>query len=286
MVNMTTRTIVSTDWLADQLRSPDLRVVDASWYLPAAGRDAWNEYLDGHIPGAVYFDLDSLSSHETPLPHMLARPEQFARAVGALGIGDQHQVVVYDGSGANVSAGRVWWMFRVYGHTDVAVLDGGLRKWRAEGRPVETDALTPLPAHFTPRFDGGLVRSVADMLDNLVDPSAQVVDARSVGRFQGEEPEPRPGLRPGHIPGSRNVPYASLVAADGTLLPPAELRRRFEQAGVDLSRPVVTTCGSGVTACQLLLALEVLGHGDHALYDGSWSEWGARQDTPVAKGPA
>jgi len=281
-----TSTIVSTAWLADNLRSPDLRVVDASWYLPAAGRDAWNEYLDGHIPGAVYFDLDALSSHETSLPHMLPLPEQFARAAGALGIGDQHQVVVYDGSGVNLSAGRIWWMFRVYGHTDVAVLDGGLKKWRAEGRPMETGALTPLPARYTPRLDAGLVRTLADLLDNLVNPVTQVVDARSAGRFQGEEPEPRPGLRPGHIPGSRNVPYTSLVAADGTLLTPAELRRRFEQAGVDLTRPVVTTCGSGVTACQLLLALDVLGHQDHAVYDGSWSEWGAHPDTPVARGPA
>lgn len=279
-------TIVSTQWLADNLHSPDLRVVDASWYLPASGRNAWDEYVAGHIPGAVYFDLEALSSPNSPLPHTLPAPEQFARAVGALGIGDRHQVVAYDSSGTNVAAGRAWWMFRVYGHPGVAVLDGGFRKWRAEGRAVEPDAITPLPASFTPRFDAALVRSLADMLDNLADPSAQVVDARSSGRFQGEEPEPRPGLRPGHIPGSRNVPYTSLVRADGTLLPPEELRRRFADAGVDLALPVVTTCGSGVTACDLLLALEVLGHRDHALYDGSWSEWGGHPDTPVVRGPA
>ena len=284
--NMTTRTVVSTDWLAENLRSPDLRVVDASWYLAAARRDAWNEYLAGHIPGAVFFDLDALSRHDTSLPHMLSAPEQFAHAAGSLGIGDQHQVVVYDDSGANLSAARAWWMFRVYGHPGVAVLDGGFGKWRAEGRPVESGALTPLPVPFTPRFDAGLVRNLFDMLANLSDPSAQVVDARSSGRFRGEEPEPRPGLRGGHIPGSRNVPYAGLVAADGTLLPPAELRLRFAHAGVDLSRPVVTTCGSGVSACQLLLALDILGHQDHALYDGSWSEWGADRETPVARGPA
>jgi thiosulfate/3-mercaptopyruvate sulfurtransferase len=279
-------TIVSTDWLADHLPSPNLRVVDASWYLPATGRDAWNEYLAGHIPGAVFFELDALSRHDTSLPHMLPAPEQFAHAVGSLGIGDQHQVVVYDGSGANLSAARAWWMFRVYGHPAVAVLDGGLGKWRAEGRPMESDALTPLPVRFTARFDAGLVRTLSDMLANLADPGAQVVDARSSGRFQGGEPEPRPGLRGGHIPGSRNVPYSGLVSTDGTLLPPGELRLRFTDAGVDLTRPVVTTCGSGVSACQLLLALDLLGHQDHALYDGSWSEWGADPETPVARGPA
>jgi thiosulfate/3-mercaptopyruvate sulfurtransferase len=280
------RNIVSTQWLADHLHSPDLRVVDASWYLPATGRDAWNEYLAAHIPGAEFFDLDALSSQDTSLPHMLPAPEQFARLVGSLGIGDQHQIVVYDGSGTNLSAARAWWMFRVYGHPEVAVLDGGLGKWRAEDRPVETEAMTPVPVHFTARFDAGLVRSLSDMLANLADPSAQVVDARSSGRFRGDEPEPRPGLRSGHIPGSRNVPHASLVAPDGTLLPDAELRRRFEDAGVDLSRPVVTSCGSGVSACELLLALDILGQSDHALYDGSWSEWGAQPDTPVARGPA
>lgn len=278
--------IISTDWLADHLTSPDLRVVDASWYLPSSGRNAWDEFLTAHVPGAAFFDLDALSSHATTLPHMLAPPEEFARAVGALGIGDQHQVVVYDGSGANLSAARAWWMFRVYGHPRVAVLDGGFGKWRAEGRPTESDAITPVPARFTPRFHSDMLRDLSQVAAALADPVTQVVDARSTGRFQGDEPEPRAGLRGGHMPGSRNVHYAGLVAADGTMLPAAELRARFEAAGVDLARPVVTTCGSGVSACQLLLALELLGHRDHALYDGSWSEWGARQDTPVARGPA
>ena len=278
-------TIVSTRWLADRLDSPALRVVDASWYL-AAGRNPRKEYQAGHIPGAVYLDIDDISHPSSPLPHTLPDPDLFARRVGALGIGDEHQVVVYDASGANLSAGRVWWMFKVYGHPDVAVLDGGFGKWRAEGRPIESDAMTPVPGHFTPRFDAGLVRNLSDMLANLADPSAQVVDARSGGRFRGEDPEPRPGLQGGHIPGSRNVPYPSLVAPDGTLLGPDELRRRFEDAGVDLNRPIVTSCGSGVSACQLLLALDVLGHRAHALYDGSWSEWGARPDTPIARGPA
>jgi thiosulfate/3-mercaptopyruvate sulfurtransferase len=285
MDDMTAHTIVSTDWLDQNLGSPGLRVLDASWYLPATGRDAWREYLTAHIPGAVFFDLDVLSDHQTSLPHTLPPPEQFARAVGALGIGDSHQVVVYDGSGANVSAGRAWWMFRVYGHPEVAVLDGGFKKWCAEGRAVEPDAITPLPVSFTPRFDPAMVRSLSDLLENLADPGTQVVDARSSGRFQGVEPEPRPGLRPGHIPGSRNVPYTSLVRPDGTLLPPEELRSRFTEAGVDLTLPIVTTCGSGVTACDLLLALDVLGHRYHTLYDGSWSEWGGHPDTPVARGP-
>jgi thiosulfate/3-mercaptopyruvate sulfurtransferase len=276
--------IVSTDWLAGQINSPDIRVVDASWYLPASRRDPRAEFLAAHIPGAVYLDLDRVSDQTSSLPHMMPAPEQFAREVGSLGIGSAHHVVVYDGSGANLSAARAWYMFRVFGHDRVSVLDGGMGKWRKEGRPVEAGEARVSPARFTARFNPRMVQDIADLQSNLTRQGAQVVDARSPGRFSGSEPEPRPGLRGGHIPGSRNLPYGTLVSADGTLLPAAELVRRFQAAEVDLDRPIVTSCGSGVSACAILLALETLGHRDYAVYDGSWTEWGGREDTPVARG--
>jgi thiosulfate/3-mercaptopyruvate sulfurtransferase len=277
--------LVSTAWLADRLSTPGLQVVDASWYLPTSGRDARAEYLAGHLPGAVFFDLDAISDPGSPLPHMLPPPRQFAEQVGALGIGDQDEVVVYDGSGANLSAARVWWMFRAFGHERVAVLDGGLPKWRTEGRPVEPGAVLPPTARFTPRAVAtGVVRDLASVRGALLSGEAQVVDMRSAGRFAGTEPEPRPGLRGGHIPGSRSLPYTELVGADGTLLPPDALRRRIAAAGVDPARPIVATCGSGVSACALIHALHSLGHRQASLYDGAWAEWGARDDTPVERG--
>jgi thiosulfate/3-mercaptopyruvate sulfurtransferase len=273
--------LVSTGWLAEHLGSPDVRVVDASWYLPAQGRDAKAEYAAAHVPGAVYFDIDEISDDSSPLPHMLPSPAKFSSRVRKLGLGDGVRVVVYDANRFMASA-RVWWMFRLFGHADVAVLDGGLVKWRAEGRPVDDLPVRPVERHFTARQNNLLVRDLEQMRANLTRRAEQVVDARSAGRFSATEPEPRPGLRSGHIPGSVNLPFSGLVAGDSTLRPPGELRDRMTAAGIDLARPVVTTCGSGVSAAVLGLALFTLGAPEAAIYDGSWSEWGSRADTPIA----
>jgi thiosulfate/3-mercaptopyruvate sulfurtransferase len=282
---MLDRGLVSTVWLADRLGGQRLRVVDGSWYLPTSGRDARSEYLAGHLPGAVFFELDAISDRASSLPHMLPPARQFAEQVGALGIGDGDDVVVYDGSGANLSAARVWWMFRAFGHGRVALLDGGLAKWRGEGRQLEQRVVSLPAARFTPRaVPPGSVHDLASMRGVLERGQAQIVDMRSAGRFAGTEPEPRPGLRGGHIPGSRNLPYNQLVQSDGTLLPPDALRKRIAAASVDLTRPVVATCGSGVSACALIHALHLLGHQQASLYDGAWTEWGARSDTPVERG--
>ena len=276
--------LVSTDWLADRIGRPGLRVVDGSWYLPTSGRSARAEYLAGHLPGAVFFDLDAISDRHSALPHMLPPAGQFAEQVGALGIGDGDEAVVYDGSGANLSAPRVWWMFRVFGLERVAVLDGGLPKWRAEGRPLERGDVTLPGARFTPRdVPAGAVRDLAAVRRALERGGEQIVDMRSAKRFAGTEPEPRPGLRGGHIPGSRNLPYTELVRPDGTLLPRDQLRRRLAGAGVDPSGSVVATCGSGVSACALIHALHLLGNERASLYDGAWAEWGGRDDTPVER---
>jgi thiosulfate/3-mercaptopyruvate sulfurtransferase len=273
--------LVATEWLAAHLRDPDLRVVDGSWHMPAARRDPRREFVESHLPGAVFFDIDGIADRDTPLPHMLPAPDEFAKAVGALGIGDGDRVVVYDSRGV-VSATRVWWTFRAFGHDRVAVLDGGLATWRAEGRPLESGAPAPAPRRFTPRPRPALVRNLAQMRANLASRAEQVVDARSHGRFSATEPEPRPGLRGGHIPGSLSLPSETLARPDGTLLRRPELRRAFEAAGVDLAKPTVTTCGSGITASVLAFALYLLDRPDAAVYDGSWTEWGGRDDTPVA----
>ena len=272
--------LVEAAALAAQLGAPDLKVVDATWFLPTIARDAKAEYATAHLPGAVYFDIDEVADETSPLPHMLPDPVKFSSRVRQLGLGDGTRIVIYDNNRYSASA-RAWWMFRLFGHPDVAVLNGGLAKWRAEGRPVTDEPIIPRPAHFTARQNHLLVRELEQMRANLLSRREQVVDARSRGRFAGAEPEPRQGLRSGHIPGSLSLPHLELIGADGALLPEHELRARFADAGVDLDRPIVTTCGSGVTASALALALYQLGRDDVAVYDGSWSEWGARSDTPI-----
>jgi thiosulfate/3-mercaptopyruvate sulfurtransferase len=277
------KTLVSTDWLAAHLRDPDLRILDASWYLPDAGRDPRAEYTAAHIPGARFFDIDEITDQRSSLPHMAPPPEKFISRMRAMGVGDGHQVVVYDTAGL-FSAARVWWTFRLMGKTDVAVLDGGFRKWQSEGRPVEDMAPVVRDRHMTVQRQASLSKDVTQVAHASKLGDTEIIDARSAARFRGEVPEPRPGLRSGHIPGSKNVPYSVLLNPDGTMKDLAGLRAAFAEAGVDLTRPAITTCGSGVTAAILSLALERLGHRNHALYDGSWAEWGMYDDLKVAKG--
>ncbi len=277
------KTLVSTEWLEAHLSDPDLRIFDASWYLPDMKRDARAEYDRGHIPGARFFDVDEISDLRSELPHTVPPTEKFISRMRAMGVGDGHQVVVYDGAGL-FSAARVWWLFRLMGKTDIAVLDGGYPKWTAEGRPTEDMPPIMRDRHITVSRQNHLVRDVTQVASASKLGDHEILDARAPGRFKGEEPEPREGLRAGHIPGSKNIHYRTLLNDDGSMKSPDALKAVFDAAGVDQSKPAITTCGSGVTAAILSLALERIGHRKHSLYDGSWSEWGMYDDLKVETG--
>jgi len=276
--------LVSTDWLAEHQNDPGVVVLDGTYHLPTAKRDAAAEFLETHIPGAVRFDIDDICDPDDPLPHMLPSPERFAEKVAALGVSNADRVIVYDVYGMQ-SAARGWWMFRIFGHDNVAVLDGGMAKWIAEGRPTESGETAPTPASFTASFRPELVRSRDDIRANIETAGYAVFDVRAAGRFAGTEPEPREGMRSGHIPGSVSLPFQVLLnPEDKTFKPADEIRAVLEQNGLDLSRPAAASCGSGVTACILALGAHLVGKSDVAVYDGSWSDWGSRNDTPVETG--
>ena len=279
------KTLVSTEWLYAHLKDPDLRILDGSYYLPQMGRDPRTEYDAAHIPNARFFDIDDVADHGSDLPHMVPPVEKFMSRMRAMGVGDGHQVVVYDGMGL-FSAARVWWLFKLMGQNNIAVLDGGLPKWQSEGRPVEDLPPVIRDRHMTVRRQNQMVKDVTQVSAASKLGDYEIIDARSPGRFRGEEPEPRAGLRLGHIPGSKNVCFKDLLNADQTMKNPVEIRQIFEAAGVDFNKPAITTCGSGVTAAVLSLGLERIGKTDHSLYDGSWSEWGMFPTVPVATGDA
>lgn len=279
------KTLVSTEWLQAHLKDPDLRILDGSYYLPQMGRDPRAEYDIAHIPNARFFDIDDVADHGSDLPHMVPPVEKFMSRMRAMGVGDGHQIVVYDGMGL-FSAARVWWLFKLMGQCNIAVLDGGLPKWQAEGRPIEDMSPVIRDRHMTVRRQNHMVKDVTQVSAAAKLGDYEIVDARPPGRFRGEHPEPRPGLRLGHIPGSKNVCFKDLLNADQTLKNNDEIRQSFENAGVDLNKPIITTCGSGVTAAVLSLGLERIGKTDHSLYDGSWSEWGMFPTVPVATGDA
>ena len=274
--------LVSTEWLQQHLFAPDIRPVDATWYLPTLEQDARREFEDAHIPGAVYFDIDDIADETSDLPHMLPSAVKFSARVRKLGLGDGERIVVYDNNLFSAAA-RVWWMFRLFGHDDVTVLDGGLAKWRDEKRPLNDLPGQPRERHFTARQNNLLLRDLEQIRANITSQREQLLDVRAAGRFDGSAPEPRPGLRSGHVPGAVNLPYTDLIAEDGCMRPAEDLEAAFAEAGIDLSRPIVTTCGSGVTAATVALALATIGRPDIAVYDGSWSEWGSREDTPVER---
>ncbi|MBS0332816.1 MAG: 3-mercaptopyruvate sulfurtransferase [Proteobacteria bacterium] len=273
--------LVSTSWLAERIGSNEIGVVDATWFMPGEGRTGAEAYAKGHIPGAVFFDIDAIADHATDLPHMLPSDAAFAESAGALGLRRDLITIVYDGLGI-FSAPRVWWTLRVMGFPEVFVLDGGLKKWLAEGRPIETASPAIEPTTLEPAFDPSLVRDIAAVQAIVAAHDAQLVDARAAARFRGEAPEPRAGLKSGHMPGALNVPWIGLLNPDGTMKAGDALKAAFQGAGVDLNGPIVTTCGSGVSAALLALALARLGREDVAVYDGSWTEWGGRADTPIA----
>ena len=276
--------LVSTAWLAEQLGDPGVQVVDATWYMPTEDGSGRADYIAGHIPGAVFFDIDAIADHATDLPHMLPTPEAFAAATGALGLRREATIVVYDGR-KMFSAPRVWWALRAMHFPKVVVLDGGLTAWRDEGRPIETGEVALAPSQLSPDFDAALVRDIASVRKHLAQGTARLVDARSAARFRGEAPEPRPEVRSGHMPGARNLPWNTLVDDGSKLRSASELRAAFNGAGLDLDAPIVATCGSGVTAAVLALGLARLGRPDTPVYDGSWTEWGGRTDTDVVTGP-
>ena len=285
MTQATPDALVSTAWLAGCLGAPEIRVVDGSWHMPQLARDPRAEFEAAHVPGAVFFDIDDVADRNDPLPHMMPDAATFAEKAGALGIASDSHVVCYDATGLG-SAARVWWMFRAFGHERVSALDGGLPKWRAENRPVEAGAARPEPADYPVRGHASLVRGREDVAAALESGGAQVLDARSRGRFAGTEPEPRAGLRGGHMPGARNLPFLELYRREDRTMQDADaLAALFRGAGIDLARPVITTCGSGVTACNLALGLYLAGNREAAVYDGSWTDWGGRDDTPVETGP-
>ncbi len=276
--------LVSTEWLAQHMDAPDVRVVDATYFLPNVDRNAREEYAACHIPGAVFFDIDDVCDSDNPLPHMMPPAEKFTSRVRKMGLGNGNRVVVYD-NGGGMAGCRVWWMFRVFGHDDVAVLDGGLAKWLAEERPVEDMAPAPRERHFASREDHTLVRTVDQILDNVESGKELVVDVRAAGRFNGTAPEPREGMRSGHIPGAVNLPYEKVLDLDNhrVFRPADEIAAEVEAAGIDLDQPIVASCGSGVSAAVLALGLYLIGHERAAVYDGSWTEWGGREDTPITK---
>jgi len=276
--------LVSTEWLAGELGAADLRIIDATFFLPTDGRDARAEYQAAHIPGAVFLDLEEIADPDHAAPNMLPAAAKFVSHVQSLGIGDADRIVVYDNS-PHHSAARAWWMLKIFGAHKVAVLDGGLQKWTAENRPIKAAPVSPTRGHFTPVFDPALVADKSFVASILHAPSRAIVDARSASRFAGLEPEPRPGVSPGHIPGSRNLPHALLFNPDNSFKRGDALRAAFEEAGVDLAKPLVTTCGSGITAAVLLFGAHLLGKRDVRLYDGSWAEWGSDPSTPKATGP-
>jgi thiosulfate/3-mercaptopyruvate sulfurtransferase len=276
------RFVVSADWVEKNLGAPGFKVVDASWYLPAQNRNAAGEYATGHIPGAVFFDQDVVADHSTGLPHTIPSAQVFSAAAGKSGLSETDTIVVYDGPGF-FSAPRVWWLFRLFGAGSVYVLDGGLDGWKREGRPVTSDLSEPAPVTFNARYDASKVTTLDAMKDIVAGARSQIADARGPGRFQGTEPEPRAGVRSGHMPGARNVP-AAILSENGRFKSLPELKATIEASGIDLSRPVVTSCGSGITAAIITLALTSLGHTDNTLYDGSWTEWGGLDDTPVVTG--
>jgi thiosulfate/3-mercaptopyruvate sulfurtransferase len=274
------QSLVSTEWLAEHINAPDVRIVDASWYMPAENRDPAAEYDAEHIPGAVRFDIDEIADTDSDLPHMMPSPEKFSSRMRKAGIGDGNRVVCYDG-GSMVAAARAWWMLRTFGHDDVAILDGGFAKWKAEGRALEDLPPTPRERHFTARLNTTMIRYADQMLTNIDSKKEQVVDARAQARFDGVAPEPRAGLRSGHIPGSVCVPFVDVIGDDKTMLPAADIHAAFTSAGLDLKKPITASCGSGVSAAMLVFAMHLIGQRQHAVYDGSWSEWGGREDLPI-----